>query len=368
LSRIVSILPKGEGFSPQRFGAVSLCVRDFTLHSAYRADTTVIGTVPGPHFEGVQYVALPQVRWYENRTRSYARQCAQVIRAARAELVEVHNRPNLIRLIGPKVRAKLALHLHNDPQEMDHTRTPRERRALLESVCAVYCVSDYIRARFNDGLETALHSKVHLVYNGIAVPEAVPQKENSIVFAGRMTEGKGALLLAEALRIALPRLPEWRAVLIGSGRHAVAETPGEHEQKVAQMLTPLGAQATLTGFLSHEETLMHFSRAAIAVVPSVWQEPFGRTALEAMAYGCAVISSGRGGLREVTQDAAFTLDTLTPQAIADAILMLAQDPQQRERLQQLARARADAFSIARCTMMLDAARDRIFAGGNAHAA
>jgi len=41
-------------------------------------------------------------------------------------------------------------------------------------------------------------------------------------------------------------------------------------------------------------------RAAIALVPSTWAEPFGLTALEAHAAGAALVSSGRGGLREAS--------------------------------------------------------------------
>ncbi len=46
-----------------------------------------------------------------------------------------------------------------------------------------------------------------------------------------------------------------------------------------------------------------FNSAAIGVVPSLWDEPFGRAALEGMAEGCAVIASNRSGLPEVVGDA-----------------------------------------------------------------
>jgi glycosyltransferase involved in cell wall biosynthesis len=367
LYRIACILPKGEGFSPQRFGAVALCVRDFTHHSRHLSETVIIGSVPDTGFDGIRYVALPHVRWYENRTRSYARQCVEVIRKEQVTLVEIHNRPILVRLMAPKLACRIALHLHNDPQEMDYTRTPRERGRLLEQVDAVYCVSDYIRARFLEGLENA-QSKVHLIYNGIDLPESLPVKENCIVFAGRMTEGKGALALAQALSLALPRLPGWRAVVIGSRRHAASDTLTQYESQVAEVLVPRAVQVELAGFLPHETTLAHFARADIAVVPSVWQEPFGRTALEAMAYGCAVISSGRGGLREVTQDAALTLGDVTPAEISDAILTLAGNADKRKHLQQQARDRAAYFAIAERTRMLDEVRDSLLAESGSRAA
>ena len=52
------------------------------------------------------------------------------------------------------------------------------------------------------------------------------------------------------------------------------------------------------GFLNHKKTLNILNKSEIAIVPSKWEEPFGRTSLEAASRGCAVIISNRGGLPE----------------------------------------------------------------------
>jgi glycosyltransferase involved in cell wall biosynthesis len=49
-------------------------------------------------------------------------------------------------------------------------------------------------------------------------------------------------------------------------------------------VAPLGERVAFAGFLPHEEIHGLFARAAIAVVPSLWEEPFGRTALEALGW------------------------------------------------------------------------------------
>ena len=54
----------------------------------------------------------------------------------------------------------------------------------------------------------------------------------------------------------------------------------------------------LMGFLNHNKVLNIYKNTSIAVIPSRWQEPFGRSSLEASANGCAVIVSNRGGLPE----------------------------------------------------------------------
>ena len=364
---IAVVLPKGEGFSPQQFGAISLCVRDFTHASRFKDSTTIIGGIASDGFDGIAYETPASARWFENRSRAYARGAAGIMNRKNVALAELHNRPVVAPMIAKRTRCRIALHLHNDPQEMDGTRTAGDRSRMLAMCAGVYCVSEYIRGRFNEGLSYAETAKVHVVYNGIELPDKLPTKENRIVFAGRMTEGKGALLLAKALTMALPGLPDWKATIIGSQRHEARAVVGTYERNVHETLALL-PQVELAGFLSHDGTLAQFARASIAVVPSVWQEPFGRTALEAMAYGCATISSGRGGLIEVTGDASLTLETLTPESLAQAITHLAWDQSERERLIAAGRARARHFSIDKCAAALDAARETILSQKVQHAA
>ncbi len=52
------------------------------------------------------------------------------------------------------------------------------------------------------------------------------------------------------------------------------------------------------GFLKHQKVLNIFTKTSIAVACSRWNEPLGRTGLEASSRGCAVIISNRGGLPE----------------------------------------------------------------------
>ena len=52
------------------------------------------------------------------------------------------------------------------------------------------------------------------------------------------------------------------------------------------------------GWITHDETMNIYKKSSISVVPSHWEEPFGRTSLEAASRGCATILSRRGGLPE----------------------------------------------------------------------
>jgi glycosyltransferase involved in cell wall biosynthesis len=78
-------------------------------------------------------------------------------------------------------------------------------------------------------------------------------------------------------------------------------------QEVLTSLQPVSARTTIEYNQPLAVVRERLSQAAIAIVPSKWDEPFGRTALEAHAAGCAVISSGTGGLPEVSGDHAIFL-------------------------------------------------------------
>ena len=61
--------------------------------------------------------------------------------------------------------------------------------------------------------------------------------------------------------------------------------------------------AELLGFKKHNEVLNIFKKTSITVACSRWEEPFGRTSLEASANGCAVIITNKGGLPETVTNA-----------------------------------------------------------------
>ena len=59
------------------------------------------------------------------------------------------------------------------------------------------------------------------------------------------------------------------------------------------------------------------------------REALGLTALEAHAAGCALVSSGRGGLREASGDHALYVEVDGPDPLAAALERLITDPETR---------------------------------------
>ena len=89
--------------------------------------------------------------------------------------------------------------------------------------------------------------------------------------------------------------------------------------------------------------------AAIGMVLTRGPEPFGRTALEALASGAALITSGLGGLAEVCGPCAVMVDPGDAGALAAALGELADAPERRAELARAGRKRVEALFDIRTT-------------------
>ena len=67
---------------------------------------------------------------------------------------------------------------------------------------------------------------------------------------------------------------------------------------------------------------------------SRWEEPFGRTSLEASANGCAVVITNKGGLPETVTDAKI-INNLNVKKLTSTISLLIKDTKLRKKLQYL---------------------------------
>jgi UDP-glucose:(glucosyl)LPS alpha-1,2-glucosyltransferase len=358
---VAVVLPPREGFGPGRTGAIGLIAHRLTATPGFR--TTVIGgRQAGPTFAGTEFHAVRPPFWLPgNINTRYAAGAAGVLRHLGPALIEVHNRPEVALALARRMPvARVSLVLHNDPQSMRSARTPAERHALLSRMAGVITVSDYLRHRLLDGVG-ALPTMPVVLPNCIDL-SALPtprQRDRVILFVGRVVPEKAPDAFVAACAIALPRLPGWRAEIIGADRSRADSPDTRFVRGVRDAARAAGV--ALLGYLDHPEVLAALAGASIVVVPSRWQEPFGLTALEAMASGAALICSPRGGLPEVAGDSAVYADPDDPAALADAILALARDGARRDRLAAAGRSRAGRFDLAPTLASLASLRQGILA-------
>jgi glycosyltransferase involved in cell wall biosynthesis len=249
-------------------------------------------------------------------------------------------------------RARVLLFLHNDPQTMRGLKSRAERARALRRLHRVVCVSAHLQGRYDAGpglIPAALHNPLTLA----ELPPPSP-KEKLILFAGRIAPCKAPDIFIAACAIALPLLPGWSARMIG-GKYVVPGSP-ETRYVALQRAAAETARVTFLGARPHSEVIENMMRAAIAVVPSRWPEPFGLVALEALACGAALISTGQGGLREVSGEAAIYVPPDDANTLATAIIRLARDDAARNALAEAGRARARNFDTPAIAARLQALR------------
>ena len=76
--------------------------------------------------------------------------------------------------------------------------------------------------------------------------------------------------------------------------------------------------------------------ASIIIIPSLWKEPFGLVAAEAMSNGLAIIASKVGGIPEIVEENGILIDNINHNKLEEAIIDLIKNKDKREMLQQKA--------------------------------
>jgi UDP-glucose:(glucosyl)LPS alpha-1,2-glucosyltransferase len=363
MAPVITVLPPRERFAPGQAGAIGLLVRRL----ADAADVVVGVPVDAP-FDGVTFrpvvpAAWPPA-WIAGRAGQYAAAVARIVRAVRPALVEIHNRPDVAwALAGRFPTLPMMLVLHNDPQTMRQAASPAQRAAILRRM-RVVAVSDWVRGRFVAGLSE--ESGVDVAPNCIdpaSLPPALPpaERDRTILFAGRMVADKGADAFVAACGAVLQDLPGWRARMIGADRFG----PDSPETPFLAALRPAARAAgvEMAGYLPHDRVLAEMAVTAIVVVPSRWPEPFGLTALEAMACGAALVVASSGGLPDLVGDAAVPVPPDSDTGLADAIRDLARSADRRADLSARGQARARLFDCVGARRRLKQLRRISIAGG-----
>ncbi len=142
----------------------------------------------------------------------------------------------------------------------------------------------------------------------------------TVLYAGRLTREKGADLLAKAFLKARERDPRLHLVLAGGG-------PEEHLLRAR-----LGEHATFLGWIEGDELAATYASADIFLFASR-TDTFGQVLLEAQASGLPVVAVGEGGPASmVTDELTGRLCAADADELAGALLELASNPAQRERL------------------------------------
>ncbi|MFG6443431.1 glycosyltransferase family 4 protein [Roseateles sp. LKC17W] len=199
--------------------------------------------------------------------------------------------------------------------------------------------------------------RCRVVWNGVAVaaPQGRREREReargwdggTVVFAlaGRLNAWKGQGLALEAFERVHAELGG-RVALWLVGSPFAGQEHFEQALRAQLAASPAAGAARLEPFRPDVEAV--WEAADVVLVPSIDPEPFGRVAIEAMAFGRPVIAAAHGGLLDIVTDgdSGLLVPPRSAEALAAAMQRLATDAQARAQLGAQARTRQQqVFSV-----------------------
>ena len=344
--RIATILPYKENYSYEKASAASLWVAEFFKKSKHRDTNIIYGYTQSKNFLTKNYVNIDLKSInskFISSTNEYSYKLINEINNNNFDIIEIHNRPQILFNLLKKINTKFIIYFHNDPLSMKGSKTITDRLFILNNTEKIIFVSEWVRERFFLNLDKKLTPKTEVIYPSVNKKSAI-NKNKVIVFVGRLNHSKGYDIFCKSIIKILDEFSEWKALSIGDeDRRSIYLNHKQHKE---------------LGFLNHDKTLNILNKSEIAVVPSRWEEPFGRTALEASSRGCATIISNRGGLTE-TISHGVVLKKLDEINLYKELKNLIKDTKLRKQIQELSRKNIK-HSIQKNTKIIDNMRESIF--------
>ncbi len=323
--KVSILLPYKENFSPEYAGAVSLFVKDTVKISSYKKNITVYGNTSYKKGFKIKYKNLNLKKKFLNSTsKIYVKSFLDEELKFNSDIIEIHNRPLYVKPIVDVINSKIILYYHNDPLSMSGSESNEDRMYLLKKCEYIIVISEWIKKRLLRGLnvDNTLLQKIHVIPHStkkIKNPNLINSKEKIIIFVGKLNSQKGYDIFGNVIIKILNKNNSWKSVVIGD----------EEREK----LTFNHPRLNIMGFIEHNKVIKLFEKSSIAVVPSRWEEPLGRTGLEASSRGCATIVSNRGGLPETITDG-IIVDKLNEKELFKKIQLLINNNKLRKKLQK----------------------------------
>ena len=343
---IATILPYKENYSFEKASAASLWVSEFFKNSKFRNNNFIYGNTNSRNYLTKNYININLKSLkskFQSTTSEYSYNLIKEINKKKFDLIEVHNRPLILSNLVKLIQNRFIFYFHNDPLSMKGSKTIEDRLTILKNVEKIIFVSQWVKDRFFLDIDLKLSAKTEIVYPSVN-KQKINKKYKYITFVGRLNHSKGYDIFQATIQKILDEFQDWRSLSVGDEeRRSVYINHKQHKE---------------LGFLNHKKTLDILSKSEIAVVPSRWDEPFGRTALEASSNGCATIISNKGGLAETT-DQAIILKKLDTSNLYKEIKKLILNDKKRKLIQRNSRINVKHI-VAANTKIIDQIRESIF--------
>jgi len=320
--KIYIILPHKDQFIKNYAGSASIWVKDFLNLSEYKNNISVFGSTKNISKvyskKNYQNISIDNLKIL-SKSKHYLDKVIKFCKREKPSIIEIHNRPSYLNNIYKEYNStNFILVFHNDPLNLRGSNTLEERLDLLRKCYKIYFVSSWVEEKFFNGIDKNFYSNFRTIYPSIQPIKKLPKKENLIVFSGKLNSAKGFDQFSLAIIKILNKFKNWKSIVVG-------DEPRERFNFKHDRLK-------FTGWIPQDDVLKIYNKSSITVVPSKWEEPFGRSSLEASSRGNAVILSKKGGLPETIRNPIF-LKNVNAQSIFNEVELLIKKPKILKKIQ-----------------------------------
>ena len=147
--KIAILLPQKESYTNINAGSVSILVSSHLSNSLFKKNTKIYGALVKEPLNKKNFFSISSnKRFFTNR--SYVASFSSKIDKD-VDIIELHNRPKYffyLKKIFPQ--KKFIIYFHNDPNDLDGSRSLLERKFILSNCDKVVCLSNWIKSKFID--------------------------------------------------------------------------------------------------------------------------------------------------------------------------------------------------------------------------
>ena len=279
-----------------------------------RRSTLVVCPKVDEPFEGIEIETVHDVAFGGNLAKAWA--VGQRLKRRSVDIAVVENHLPAAAVVAAASGIPVILHSHAYEKAASGALKRAERDLEIKRLTGLAFCSEDCLARFRRNFPSAT-APMRAIPNGLDMREwsSAGAKDKLILSVGRALDDKGHREAMAAIARVLKTRPEWSARFILSAIDRERETV----RALRDAAAAFGERVRIDANLPYAEVKAAWARAAIGMALTKTPEPFGRTALEALASGAALMTSGLGGLAEVCGAEALTVDPTDAEAVATAL-------------------------------------------------
>ena len=175
-NKIAVVLPLTENYSLKYSGAVSLFIKEYTKISRYQY--RIYGNTDKKDIIDKNYinVEIGNSKLTSSNVK-YSELLVKEISKFNPDIIEIHNRPQIAKILKEKTKKKIILHIANDPLSLRGSSFSSDREYLLENIDKIIFVSSYIKDQFFKNINFKNTDKSQIVYHGISKENKFPKKK-----------------------------------------------------------------------------------------------------------------------------------------------------------------------------------------------